>query len=138
MVRYTLEQRVFLYDTHVKYKSARKRRRNFWRKFRYETVPSRKIIHNFMNKLRTTGPLIDKKQKHKRRVLTEEKLGDTGARLEHTPRKLLKRLAQETGVSKSSARKIVVHVFFNERINCEKYLREERTIFSTPPFICEL
>jgi hypothetical protein len=38
------------------------------------------------------------------RVLTEEKLDDTGARLEHTPRKLLKRLAQETGVSKSSAR----------------------------------
>jgi hypothetical protein len=27
-----------------------------------------------------------------------------GARLEHTPRKLLKRLAQDTGVSKPSAR----------------------------------
>jgi hypothetical protein len=36
-------------------------------------------------------------------VLTE-KLHDIGARLEHTPRKSLKRLAQETGVSKSSAR----------------------------------
>jgi hypothetical protein len=57
-----------------------------------------------VNKLRTTGFLIDKKQKHKRRVLTEEKLDDIGARLEHTPRKSLKRLAQETGVSKSSAR----------------------------------
>jgi hypothetical protein len=38
-----------------------------------------------MNNLRT-GLLIDKKQKHKCRVLTE-KLHDTGARLEHTPRK---------------------------------------------------
>jgi hypothetical protein len=37
-------------------------------------------------------------------VLTEEKLGDIGARLQHTPRKSLKRLAQETGVLKSSAR----------------------------------
>jgi hypothetical protein len=38
------------------------------------------------------------------RVLTE-KLDDIGARLEHrTPRIALKRLAQETGVSKSSAR----------------------------------
>jgi hypothetical protein len=44
-----------------------------------------------------------KKQKHKRRVLTE-KLDDIGARLEHTPRKSLKCLAQETGVPKSSAR----------------------------------
>jgi hypothetical protein len=34
-----------------------------------------------------------------------EKLDDIGARLEHTPSKSLKRLAQETGVSKSSARK---------------------------------
>jgi hypothetical protein len=57
-----------------------------------------------VNKLRTTGLLTDKRQKHKRRVLTEEKLDDIGARLEHAPRKSLKRLAQETGMSKSSAR----------------------------------
>jgi hypothetical protein len=37
-------------------------------------------------------------------VLTEEKLADTGARLEHIPRKSLKHLAEETRVSKSSAR----------------------------------
>jgi hypothetical protein len=57
-----------------------------------------------VNKLRSTGLLIDNKQ-HKRRVLIEEKLGDVGARLEHTPRKSLKHLAQETGVSKCSARR---------------------------------
>jgi hypothetical protein len=44
-----------------------------------------------------------KKQKHKRRVLTEEKLDTIGVRLEHAPGKLLKRVAQEAGVSKSSA-----------------------------------
>jgi response regulator of citrate/malate metabolism len=51
------------------------------------------------------GLLIDKKQKHKCQVLTEEKLDEIGARLEHRPRKSLKCLAQETGVSKSSARR---------------------------------
>jgi hypothetical protein len=91
MARYTLEQRVFLYDSYVKYGSAGKCRR----KFRDESVPSRQTIHNLVNKLRTTGLLIDKKQKYKRRVHTE-KLHDIGARLEHTPRKSLKRLAQET------------------------------------------
>jgi hypothetical protein len=50
------------------------------------------------------GLLIDKKQNHKCRVLTEEKLDDIRARLEHTPRKSVKCLAQETVVSKSSAR----------------------------------
>jgi hypothetical protein len=72
-------------------------------KFREEKVPSTRTIHNLVNELRTTGLLIDNKQKYKRRVLTEEKLM-TRTRLEDTPRKLLKILAHETGVSKSSAR----------------------------------
>jgi hypothetical protein len=106
MVRYTSEQHLFLYDSCVKYGSAGKCRRTFRCKFRDERVPSRQTIHNFVSKLRITGFLIDKKQKRKRRVLTE-KLHDTGARLEHTPRKSLKRLAQETGVSKSSATQLL-------------------------------
>jgi hypothetical protein len=57
-----------------------------------------------VNKLRTTGLLIDIKQKNKRRVFTEEKLDDIWTRLEPTPGKSLKRLAQETGVSKSNTR----------------------------------
>jgi hypothetical protein len=68
MVRHTLEQRVFLYDTYMKYESARKCRQKFRRNFRDERVPSRQTIHNLVNKLRTTGILIDKKQKHKHRV----------------------------------------------------------------------
>jgi hypothetical protein len=60
--------------------------------------------HNLMNKLRKMELVLDKKQKHMRQVLTEEKLDDIGARLEHTPRKSLNHLAQETGVSKSSTR----------------------------------
>jgi transposase len=98
-VRYTLGQRVVLYDTYVKYGSAGKCRRKFRRTFRNERVPSKQSIHNFVNKHKTTGLLIDKKTKHKRRVLAEEKLDDIGVRLEHTPRKSLKRLAQGTGVS---------------------------------------
>jgi hypothetical protein len=90
---------VFLYDTHEKHGSARKCRR----KFRDERVHSRQTVHNLMSKLRTTGPLIDKKQKHNLRVLTE-KIDDTGGRLEHRTRKSLKRLAQETGVSNSIVR----------------------------------
>jgi hypothetical protein len=57
-----------------------------------------------VNKLRTVGLVIDKKQKRERQALTEEKLDDIGAIIEHTPRKSLKLLAQATGVSKSSAR----------------------------------
>jgi hypothetical protein len=57
---YTLEQRVFLYDTYMKYGSAGKCRRKFRRKFRDERFPSRQTIHNLVNKLRTTGLLRNK------------------------------------------------------------------------------
>jgi hypothetical protein len=76
MVRYTLEQRVFLCDTYVKYGSDGKCRRKFRRKFHDERVSSRQTIHNLVYKFgvyRTTGHLTDKKTKHKRRVLTEQK-----------------------------------------------------------------
>jgi hypothetical protein len=88
----------------LEYGSARKCRRKFRRKFLDERIPSRQSIHSLANELRSTGLLIYKKEKHKRLVLTEEKLDDVGVRLQHTPRKSLKRLAQETGVSKSGAR----------------------------------
>jgi hypothetical protein len=37
-----------------------------------------------------------------------------------------------------NARRIAVSVFFKETVNYEKYLRVERTAFSTSPVICEL
>jgi hypothetical protein len=98
MVQYTLEQRVFLYDTYVKYGSAGKYRRKFRRKFRDKEFTAHKKIHNLVNKLRTTRLLIDKKQKHTHRVLTEEKVDDIEPHLNITPRKSLKYLAQERSV----------------------------------------
>jgi hypothetical protein len=96
MVRYILVQRVFLYDTYMKYESDKM----CWGKFRDKRVPTKQTVHNLVNKLRLAGL-----KKHKRRVLTEETSDDTGARFQHTPRKSLKRLAQETRVSKSNARR---------------------------------
>jgi hypothetical protein len=67
--------------------------------FEMKEFPVDKTIHNLVNKLWSTGLLIDKKQKHKCPLLTDEKLDDKGARLKNIPRKSLKRLAQKTGVS---------------------------------------
>jgi hypothetical protein len=60
MVQYTSEQHVFLYDSYVKYGSARKCQQKFQHKFNDKIIPSRQTIHNLVNKLRT-GLLIDKK-----------------------------------------------------------------------------
>jgi hypothetical protein len=79
-----------------------------------QRVPSRQTIHNLVNKLRSTG-LLTRKKKPKRGVRSEGKLDDVGARLEHTPRQSLKRLAQETRMSKSSARNFLENSFLQEQ-----------------------
>jgi hypothetical protein len=95
-VKYILEQRVFLCDTYVTYGAAGKWWK-FWHKFHNEWLTRSQINKNSMNILWSTWLLMDKKQKHKRRVFTEEKLDVPGARFEHTPKKSMKLLAQETG-----------------------------------------
>jgi hypothetical protein len=57
---YFIVQRVFLYDTYVKYGSAKKCQKNFWCKFCHERFPSRQTIHNLVNQLRKMGLFIDK------------------------------------------------------------------------------
>jgi hypothetical protein len=71
--------------THTKYDPVESVGENFEVNFMIR-VPRRQTTDNLTNKLRSTGRLIDTKQKHKRQVLTKEKL-DIGARLEHTPKK---------------------------------------------------
>ena len=44
----------------------------------------------------------NKKPQLNKRVLTHEKLDEKGFRLEHSPQKYLRRVAQQVGVSKSS------------------------------------
>jgi hypothetical protein len=61
MVHYTVELRVFLYESYVKCGSARKRWRKFRHKFPEITVPSTTDIHELINKVRSTGSLLDKK-----------------------------------------------------------------------------
>jgi hypothetical protein len=72
-------------------------------KFPGESVPSRQSIHYLVNKLKTTGSLLDKKPDRKQNVLTEETLDNIGARLETSQRKFLKLPVQETGASRISA-----------------------------------
>jgi hypothetical protein len=57
--------------------------------------------------VRSTGSLLVKKPAKKCCVITEEKVDKIRARLEHTPQKSLRHLAQETGILKSSSAKVM-------------------------------
>jgi hypothetical protein len=68
---------------------------------RKEHSPKHKRHHKLIKEVRSTGSLLYKTPVRKRH--NEETFDERAARLEHTPQKSLRRLAQDTGISKSSA-----------------------------------
>jgi transposase len=102
MVQYTLEQRIFLYDSDVKNKSYKSCKRRFHRRYPGVRIPASSTILRLVKKVRSTGSFLDKKYTRQNAVLTDETLDEIGARLEHSPRKSLTRLAQQAQVSKTT------------------------------------
>ncbi|KAJ4447277.1 hypothetical protein ANN_09281 [Periplaneta americana] len=79
-------------------------RREFEHRFAGVRIPSRSTIHDLSLKSDVpTGFFLNKKRVQQRRVLTEEKFDEVGVRLEHSPRKSLRRLGQEFNIFKTSA-----------------------------------
>jgi hypothetical protein len=106
MVHYSIEQIVFLIETFfAKKKSAKKCIREFRLKFPEAPVPSQPYVNQLIRKWHSTGSVQDKKKERKRSVLTEEKLTDIQARLQLSPRKSLRRLAQDADIAYTTARR---------------------------------
>ena len=82
MLMYTLQQRIFMYDSYVITSSCREVVRQIQANYPGVRVPSREAIRLHVNKFRETGSILDKKRNVKRRVLTEQKLEEIGERLE--------------------------------------------------------
>ena len=64
-------------------------------------------IHEIVKKFKTAGSVANKKQNRKHTVLTEETFGEIGASLERTPTKSIPKLAQQVGISESSAHRAI-------------------------------
>ena len=69
-------------------------------------VPPRFTIHEIVKKFESTGSVANKKRNRKRTVLTEETLDEISASLERTPTKSNPKLAQQVGISQSSAHRV--------------------------------
>jgi response regulator of citrate/malate metabolism len=64
--------------------------------------PSKKCVLKLFNKWQETGSILDKKKLCPKRALTEQTLEKIQVRMEISPRKSSRRLAQECNMSKSS------------------------------------
>jgi hypothetical protein len=66
------------------------------------SVVSKSTIRQIVNKFRRVDSLLNKQQQQTLRVLSKETSYDVGTRLEASAWKILRRLSQQSGVSKSS------------------------------------
>jgi hypothetical protein len=85
MVIYTLERRVFLYDTYIKNKSYKLHERVFCHKYPGVWARALLAIFEFMMKMHSTGLFLDRKYVRQNAVLTKEKLDETEVRIKHSP-----------------------------------------------------
>ena len=69
MPTYTLQQRIFMYDSYVITSSYREVVRRFQANYPGVRVPSRAAVRLLVKKFRETGSILDKKRNVKRRVL---------------------------------------------------------------------
>ena len=99
---FSLRGRVYIHNTYMKSrKLCSETRRKFRVKFPGRPVPNPSTIRRQARRLKETGSVKNRKVNRRRHVLREETLDEIGERLEHTHRKSLKRLSQETRVSVS-------------------------------------
>ncbi|KAJ4438832.1 hypothetical protein ANN_14785, partial [Periplaneta americana] len=77
IMKYRLQQRVFIYDNFVKYESWRKVVTNFRQSFPDSPEPAKVMIYNLVKKFRTTESVLDKKRICVEHVLTEKMLDET-------------------------------------------------------------
>ena len=103
--RLTLQQRIFVCKCYFKWESPSHVHTEYIQTFPGEVPPSRFTNHEIVKKFKTTGPVENKKVNRKHTVLTEETLDEIGASLEHTPTKSIPKLAQQVGISESSAQR---------------------------------
>jgi hypothetical protein len=89
MVKYTLEQWIFLYDSYVKKKSYKSCKRRVHHRYPGVRIPASSTILRLVKKVRSTGSFLDKKYTRQNAVLTKETLDEIEARLEHLPHKSL-------------------------------------------------
>ena len=90
---------IFVCKCYFKWESPSRVHTEYIQTFPGQVPQYRFTIHEIVKKFRTTGSVANKKLNRKHTVLTEE----IGASLECTPTKSIPKLAQQVGISESSA-----------------------------------
>jgi len=144
----TLKQRIFLVETFVKSNSFLTVKNEFQQKYDKDP-PAKSTIQDLVKKWRSTGSVLNNKKRRSKTVLTLNKLTEINNRLRNSPRKSLRRLSVQSGVSYTSTHRATKQLglkaykvsvqqqllpadFNNRRIFCQ-WIRDEIFIGQIDP-----
>jgi hypothetical protein len=107
----SVQQRVFLVETYAKYGSIKQCRELFSEKYavggQIAKPPVKLAIQDLVKKWRETGSVLNKKRSYQKRVCTPENIDSVENRMFQSPTKSTRRLSQQTGISRTSCRRIL-------------------------------
>lgn len=102
---FTIEQRIFILEQYFATKSYVSVKEAFQIKFVGVPPPEKKSISRLTNRFRETGSVCDRKRSGRPTVLTDDVLENVKTRLLNSPRKSLRKLSSQVGLSYSSVQK---------------------------------
>ena len=102
----SVQQRVFVVESYVKSGSFKICREEFQQKYGTDS-PCKSAIHKLLKKWRQTGSVRDVKRARQNRVRTPDNIEDVGNRMLQSPSKSIRRLSQQTGISRTTCQVIL-------------------------------
>ena len=105
----TLQERIFLVQAVLSKgeKYSQEVQDSFAEKFGADRVPHRHCVTALLDKFKKTGSVADRVRSGRPTVINEGVLHDVTNKLQRSPKKSLRRLSQETGISLGSIHKAV-------------------------------
>lgn len=104
---YSIEQRIFIVEEYVRTTSIRSVRVKFQEKYPRSGVPAKSTIQDLVKKWRTTGDVSNAKRDKQPTVRTPEVVANIADVIGRSPTKSTRRLSQQTGISRTSCRRIL-------------------------------
>jgi transposase len=99
---YSQDQRVFILEHYFSTRSYAECQNAFRNSFPDSVVPNKSTIKRLVERFRETGSSCEKRRSGRPSVLSNDSLEDIRARLLESPRKSLRKLSQQTGMTYGS------------------------------------
>lgn len=122
---FSLQQRIVIVEGYVRNGSIKEAQAAFIDKYPETKVPSKRCIQNLVRKWRETGSVENVKKRRRSLARTPEVVSNIQQRITRSPKKSIRRLAQQAGVSRTTCHRVLKSLKMRPyRVTCVQELKQ--------------